>query len=107
MSRPRASLINFKRPKTAPSAEDFVAQDPGIPTPSLPAETRAAAPAPPNTDRRTITTSIGKRLHKALKRRAGDLEKPLQYLIEDVLESYMDKHEPNWREKIDSRTLAR
>lgn len=103
MSSKKASLINFRQPqqpsKKAPAdLDDFVNLDPRIPTPSLPAD-----PAPrtkPETaaeDLVNMTFRLSKRLKKVLKARAGLIEKPLERMLSDILEAYLDKQDPEWR----------
>jgi hypothetical protein len=95
----KASLINFRQPPKPPSLDEFVDKDPGIPTPSLP-------DPPPRPDpviqpeRHNMTLAIKKTLHKGLKIHASRVEKRLQYLMEDALEAYLDKHWPDWRQEV-------
>ena len=108
MSSKKASLINFRqaqRPSSAPNPDAFVNEDPLIPTPSLPESQIAripesqtsGKPESQTTGRIKATFRLQKQVHKALKLRAGNVEKSLEDLVEDALESYLDKNWPEWR----------
>jgi hypothetical protein len=76
--------------------------DPRIPTPSLPAEVAPPEPAPQPQkalDLINITFRVDRRLKKVLKSRAGQLEKSLESMLSDILEAYMDKQDPQWRDR--------